>query len=101
MVLYYTGMDSENTFYLNSYEMYTGVMWPNYKCIDCFSYYCATKLLRTIWYIGTQYTHTHTHTHTHIYIYIYIYTYMYIKPNNFSGMDMSKEWKRGDCQKKL
>jgi hypothetical protein len=20
---------------------------------------------------------------------------------NFSGMDMSKEWKRGDCQKKL
>jgi len=24
-----------------------------------------------------------------------------LKPNNFSGMDMSKEWKRGDWQKKL
>ena len=24
-----------------------------------------------------------------------------IKPNNFSGMDMFKEWKRGDYQKKL
>jgi len=24
-----------------------------------------------------------------------------LKPNNFSGMDMSREWKRGDCQKKL
>jgi len=24
-----------------------------------------------------------------------------IKPNNFNGMDMFKEWKRGDCQKKL
>jgi hypothetical protein len=24
-----------------------------------------------------------------------------LKPNNFSGMGMSKESKRGDCQKKL
>jgi hypothetical protein len=24
-----------------------------------------------------------------------------LKPNNFSGMDMSREWKRGECQKKL
>ena len=22
-----------------------------------------------------------------------------LKPNNFSGTDMSREWKRGDCQK--
>ena len=26
---------------------------------------------------------------------------MILKPNNFNGMDMSKEWKRGDCQTKL
>jgi len=24
-----------------------------------------------------------------------------IKPNNFSGMDMSRKWMRTDCQKKL
>ena len=24
-----------------------------------------------------------------------------LKPNNFNGMDMFKEWKRGDYQKKL
>jgi hypothetical protein len=24
-----------------------------------------------------------------------------IKTKKFRGMDMSKEWKRGDCQKKL
>jgi hypothetical protein len=24
-----------------------------------------------------------------------------LKQNNFSGMDMSREWKRGECQKKL
>jgi len=24
-----------------------------------------------------------------------------LKPINFNGMEMSKEWKRGDCQKKL
>jgi len=41
--------------------MYTGAMWPNYKCTDCFSYYCATKLLTIIWYIAIQDT----------YIYIY------------------------------
>ena len=23
-----------------------------------------------------------------------------LKPSNFNGMNMSKEWKRGDCQKK-
>jgi len=26
---------------------------------------------------------------------------MILKPNNFSGVDMSGEWKREDCQKKL
>jgi len=26
---------------------------------------------------------------------------MILKPNNFNGMDMSKEWKPGDYQKKL
>ena len=26
---------------------------------------------------------------------------MILKPNNFNGMDMFKEWKRGDCQKKV
>jgi len=26
---------------------------------------------------------------------------MILKPNNFNGMDMFKEWKRGDYQKKL
>ena len=26
---------------------------------------------------------------------------MILKPNNFSGVDMFKEWKRGDYQKKL
>ena len=26
---------------------------------------------------------------------------MILKPNNFNGVDMSKEWKRGDYQKKL
>jgi hypothetical protein len=26
---------------------------------------------------------------------------MILKPNNFNGVDTSKEWKREDCQKKL
>jgi len=27
--------------------------------------------------------------------------WMILKPNNFNGLDMFKEWKRGDYQKKL
>jgi len=28
-------------------------------------------------------------------------SYTILKPNNFSGMDMSREWKRGDCLKEV